>query len=69
MKHIRGDERMKNLKNQKKKHNHPKTKHTEPAMDELFETCIRKGLIEKTEYGYYFKPEFFETLDIYDDDE
>ena len=59
---------MKTIKNQKKKNNHPKTKHTEQAMDELFETCIKKGLIEKTEYGYYFKPEFFETLDIYDDE-
>ncbi len=34
--------------------------------EDLFEICIKKGLIEKTEYGYYFKPEFFETLDIYD---
>jgi len=27
-----------------------------------------KELIEKTACGYYFTPEFFETLDIYDDD-
>ena len=59
---------MKTQKNQKKKQHHPKTKNTEQAMDELFETCIKKGLIEKTGYGYYFKPEFFETLDIYDDE-
>jgi hypothetical protein len=36
--------------------------------DDLFELCIRKGLIEKTEYGYIFKPEFFETLEIYEED-
>jgi hypothetical protein len=35
--------------------------------DDLFERCIRKGLIEKTASGYYFTPEFFETLDIYKD--
>lgn len=33
--------------------------------DELFDRCLRKGLIEKTPYGYYFTPEFFETLAIY----
>ena len=36
--------------------------------DDLFELCIKKGLIEKTEYGYIFKPEFFETLEIYEED-
>jgi hypothetical protein len=36
--------------------------------ENIFELCIKKGLIEKTEYGYYFKPEFFETLDIYSDE-
>jgi hypothetical protein len=36
--------------------------------DDLFERCVRKGLIEKTASGYYFTPEFFETLDIYDED-
>ncbi len=36
--------------------------------EDLFEICIRKGLIEKTEYGYYFKPEFFETLEVYEED-
>ena len=36
--------------------------------EDLFDLCIKKGLIEKTEYGYYFKPEFFETLEIYDDE-
>jgi hypothetical protein len=35
--------------------------------DDLFERCIRKGLIEKTPYGLYFTPEFFETLNIYDE--
>lgn len=37
--------------------------------DDLFDRCIRKGLIEKTSYGYYFTSEFFETLDIYDNEE
>jgi len=37
------------------------------VQDELFDRCIRKGLIEKTPYGYYFTPEFFETLDIYNE--
>ncbi len=36
--------------------------------DDLFELCVKKGLIEKTEYGYYFKPEFFETLEIYEEE-
>jgi hypothetical protein len=37
------------------------------SFDDIFEFCIKKGLIEKTEFGYYFKPEFFETLKIYED--
>jgi len=40
----------------------------ETVHDELFERCIKKGLIEKTPYGYYFTPEFFETLEIYDEE-
>ena len=36
--------------------------------EDLLDICIRKGLVEKTEYGYYFKPEFFETLEIYEDE-
>ncbi len=36
--------------------------------EDLFERCIRKGLIEKTPYGLYFTPEFFETLNIYDEE-
>ena len=35
--------------------------------EDLFEVCLRKGLIEKTPYGYYFKSEFFETLEIYEE--
>lgn len=35
------------------------------SVEDIFEFCIKKGLIEKTEFGYYFKPEFFETLEIY----
>jgi len=38
------------------------------VQDDLFDRCVRKGLIEKTSCGYYFTPEFFETLQIYDDD-
>jgi hypothetical protein len=59
-----------------KKTHKKKTKSKEKTMydevvtvqDDLFDRCIRKGLIEKTACGYYFTPEFFETLDIYDDD-
>jgi len=36
--------------------------------DELFNRCLRNGLIEKTSYGYYFKPEFFDTLALYDEE-
>lgn len=36
-----------------------------PDSEDIFDLCIRKGLIEKTPYGYYFKPEFFETLEVY----
>ena len=34
--------------------------------DDLFERCLRNGLIEKTSAGYYFKPEFFDTLALYE---
>jgi len=37
------------------------------SIEDVFELCIKKGLIEKTEHGYYFKPEFFETLKIYEE--
>jgi len=37
--------------------------------DDLFDRCLRNGLIEKTSYGYYFKPEFFDTLALYKDDD
>jgi hypothetical protein len=40
----------------------------ETVQDDLFDRCIRKGLIEKTSFGYYFTPEFFETLDIYNEE-
>lgn len=36
--------------------------------DDLFDRCVQKGLIEKTACGYYFTPEFFETLEIYNDE-
>ena len=48
-------------------HPTPKTKHHTHTTEDLFNTCVRKGLIEKTEYGYYFTPEFFETLEIYEE--
>ena len=56
---------------QKKKHQtHPKK--TPPAADvdydDLFDRCLRNGLIEKTPSGYFFKPEFFDTLALYDQD-
>ena len=58
-----------NIQNNLKKRNH----HNKPAnrkkqTEDLFEQCIKKGLIEKTEYGYIFKPEFFETHEIYEDE-
>ncbi|UCF13286.1 MAG: hypothetical protein JSW06_03235 [Thermoplasmatales archaeon] len=37
------------------------------SYDDLFDLCIEKGLIEKTESGYYFKSKFFETLEIYEE--
>lgn len=45
-----------------------KTQTREDAIhyDELFDRCLRTGLIEKTSAGYYFKPEFFDTLALYD---
>lgn len=36
--------------------------------EDLFNRCIRKGLIEKTSFGYYFTPEFFETLELYNEE-
>ena len=35
-----------------------------PQQEDLFERCIRKGLIQKTSNGFYFTPEFFEALNI-----
>lgn len=49
-----------------KKPHHPNEKKANDAED-LINTCVRKGLIEKTPYGYIFKPEFFETLEVYED--
>jgi len=43
-----------------------KKKTLAPLEEDVLDMCIRKGLIEKTPYGYYFKPEFFETLEIYE---
>jgi len=50
----------------------PPQKNTPPTdldYDELFDRCLRNGLIEKTPSGYFFKPEFFDTLALYDDEE
>ena len=41
-------------------------KDEETIKEDLFDICLKKGLIEKTNYGYYFKPEFFETLELYE---
>lgn len=56
--------------NTKKPKAHDKTMYEETTTvhENLFERCVKKGLIEKTPYGYYFTPEFFETLEIYDDE-
>ena len=35
--------------------------------DDLFELCLEKGFIEKTAYGYYFTPDFYKTLEVYED--
>ncbi len=46
----------------------PTKKHTEiESLDDVLEHCIKKGLIEKTPYGYIFTAEFFETLEIYEE--
>ena len=55
------------MKNKIKKIKHKNLKEDLPeTVEDIFEFCIKKGLIEKTEFGYYFKPEFFETLKIYE---
>jgi hypothetical protein len=65
---------MREVETMKHKTKKPKTKRktmyseAETVQDDLFERCVRKGLIEKTPYGLYFTPEFFETLDIYDEE-
>jgi hypothetical protein len=55
---------------QKKPKNKAKTMYEETGeiSEDLFNRCIRKGLIEKTSFGYYFTPEFFETLELYNED-
>jgi hypothetical protein len=62
--------KVKRMKKYRIEHKPPKHKTNnieDMDLDELIEHCVKKGLIEKTEYGYYFKPEFFETLEIYDE--
>ena len=65
----RGDGKMKNkIQRPESKVKVIRKKDEDQIKEDLFEICIKKGLIEKTEYGYYFKPEFFETLEIYDEE-
>ena len=61
----RGEEKMKQIRGDAYQQNEKKYKYSEITTNELIQLCIQKGLIEKTEYGYYFKREFFETLDLY----
>lgn len=65
----RGDGEMKNkIQQPESKVKVIRKKEEKQIKEDLFEICIRKGLIEKTEYGYYFKPEFFETLEVYEEE-
>ncbi len=58
-----------NMTHSKKQQLPPKpTQMPKKISEDLFDQCIRKGLIEVTPYGYYFTPEFFETLKLYEDD-
>lgn len=41
-------------------------KNEEQIKEDLFDIFLEKGYIEKTPYGYYFKREFYETLDLCD---
>jgi len=56
-----------------KSKNHPhspmiqKKNNNQAIPEDLLEACIRKGLIEKTPFGYIFSPEFFETLELYEE--
>ncbi|MCK4332399.1 MAG: hypothetical protein KAV40_02345 [Thermoplasmatales archaeon] len=42
-------------------------KYESASYDDMLDLWMEKGLIEKTEYGYYFRPEFFETLEVYEE--
>ena len=37
------------------------------SYDDMLDLWMEKGLIEKTDCGYYFRPEFFETLEVYEE--
>ena len=63
---IRGEGEMK-YKIEKSYPKIKENKNKDAIKEDLFEMCLKKGLIEKTPYGYYFKPEFFETLEIYEE--
>jgi len=41
-----------------------KKKDAEELKDDLFDLLLEKGYIEKTPYGYYFKPDFYKSLNI-----
>jgi hypothetical protein len=36
--------------------------------EEVIEFCLRHDLIKKTENGYIIKKEFFEILDVYNEE-
>ena len=57
------------MKNKLKPHHpqHHKKMNDNPDDEDMIDKCIRKGLIEKTKDGYIFKPEFFETLEVYEE--
>lgn len=56
---MRGDRDMKNKIKRKKCEG--------TSYDDMLDLWMEKGLIEKTDCGYYFRPEFFETLEVYEE--
>jgi hypothetical protein len=36
--------------------------------DEVIEFCLKHDLIKKTDHGYIIKREFFEILDVYNEE-
>jgi len=58
----RGDDNMKHPRHEPIKV--IRKKDAEELKNDLFDLLLEKGYIEKTPYGYYFKPEFYKTLHI-----